>query len=570
MKKRVKRALAVLFALVLTMPAGTTAIYQAAGTGADFAGCAYNHPAILEKEIGNVVPGMIRERYEDAWRYRMFTTIDWELRVGIPASIGGRLRRPVNNPIPAGFIPERLGNPAYDVFSPGIGTGLPNNITGWGTTSVWSPTYDGGTGGFPVPSSARAPAGRARYGTIDTASFFVVRDVLDWRLRLDVDSVEVSFDTSVGQVNLPGGPSGPYWKLVNYVFDFTGPDNHPIRLPNGRVIRFCQDKYNAGIEQGVNVFWVHLTQAGRMHIANHQHFIYLNCDKEPDLGFIRINFDTNLHMVYDGFCQSTCTNQGNCDTHCGHRHTHGHLINDGTLAFGRQPHVSASDRSPPEERETHLLNIRIYKHNPSAQPLDGAIFYLWCESNMGDPDVAPFHRSPRPIDSSSSYWAYRFDLTPQDDYRTWVYPPIRRAITGDPTDPERVQPYPPPYPPIGTSPTHEMHGQRHGEALFTHRPEGSFYLLEFQGPPGGYTPLWGWRQIYIVLDDYAQDGNIRNAYSNNNYTVVFNMTNTRDLYSKSARRPRSPRSRTSIVTIAFITGVTVLLFILHKTQKRMR
>ncbi|MCL2379088.1 MAG: LPXTG cell wall anchor domain-containing protein [Defluviitaleaceae bacterium] len=580
-----------------------------------------SEPPILEKEIRETRPGMVYVPGPDLGsgptpgHWESYTVLEWEFRIGIPAELGAADRYPVNNP---------ANTPA-----PGNGSNLPLSVTGASSTPMpsetWldvapSPTTDPGTvQNAPIPGTpatyGQVPYFPNRYGYINQNSFAIVRDVLDWRLRLDPDSVELTFDTAVydpgpstwtfGNEEFPRtagpGPLGAvHWILVNTIINFDPQQVPPgsgnwvaddIVIPNNtpgvpaRVVEFCPLKHVAGMEQGINVFWIHLTDAGRQYIAANHGRVF-NSD-EPDYGFIRIEFDTIARLVTDQEFEG-----GNPDIH-------GVIRNEGTLNFGRDPMVNSSDRDPGDDDNTEtLMAIRINKINPSRDTLDGAVFFLWHADDMTGDGTEADPRVPISVAGPAGPNAFEWPAGSGD----FVRPPIRRAISGPefaivgsnnyqlvwdasanggegayvlpPVGPGRI-PATLPSPALAGTTTsfffapifmgstnplrpHEMYGQRAGQATFNGLPEGDWYLLEFQAPPGGYRRIEGFRRITL----YADTGY---AAQSNAYTVGVYVTNTRDF-----ELPLTGGAGTIMFTAAGVSlmgGAGLFLFLARKKDK---
>ena len=438
--------------------------------------------------------------------YRHISILDWEITVGILDGLD--VMNPVNFPV---------GQASPD---PGPLPGM--IVSGLGNA---------------------APGGRITTG--DT--FILIRDILDYRVRvLDFDpalatgvarsieyAFEVTFETGAPvagvapTTTLPRGADGSRNWYVRSVIIPAG--TTPLTLeaattggvvptfgptvwgtPNSIGSRIPANQWStypaaltaaATLENDIQIFWFHLTNAGRQFVAATGYTGGNLIGAGPattDPGNIRINFS-----VYAEWSVDLSTDDL------------GNIVNDATLNYGNDPEIDVP--TDPDDRTSQQRGFRIHKQDAHNNWLDGAVFYLWPQSavryRLVGTGAAPntFHLPG----AETSVPGVFYPATPPAPAagQSWVpeliaqTPPIRRAVSGGAAlaytafntqaaaQPGGIGNWPV-VPPVAFTPytgpaqnipaCSSLPHPHAGIAMFTGLNPGVYYLFERIAPAGGY------------------------------------------------------------------------------------
>jgi len=355
----------------------------------------------LEKEPGTAVPGIDADG-------NFITTLGWRMSAGIPADIA------------ATNADNVLG--VNELFFPVQNPNLPASLVGNG----------------PIALTA---------GTHPTTSYIVMRDILDYRVRLVDGSMTVRLFNTV--TNTYSNIDSDAWALRTAIIPGTGTPALTVNfdgMQSGGAAIPNLTMTASGL--GVQVFWLHFTDLEEI----------INAVGAANWGNIGdFMLVANFEVVTNNLTIEQLP------------------VIDNTFEFvpGRNPGSYSGDHDRGTGRH-RLFGIQIEKRNLiDGALLDGAEFRLWHESQMtgnaGDTDRQPAISNP--------------SAPAADQVR---YPHIRSTITG----PGSPDPHP------ATSP---MFGQTTGIGWILDLPAGVYYLQEFAAPTG-YSALPGWRRIVVNAD----------------------------------------------------------------------
>ena len=267
------------------------------------------------KTPGTAIPGMDADG-------NLITILPWTITLEIPEDVNSPTFFPVNNP------------------AAGTGANLPFALTGGGPTPV--------------------PVNNSQFGTIDADSFIVIRDILDYRLRLispiptdfTVDVVLYDDNSDFVSVLPVTLTQGTHWRLVHHTF-LLNATNTSVTLPDGTVETYDATRTAAGLAadaQSIQVFWVHFHHQAILNDAVVAAFAV-----NPDYhARVRIQFDTVTSLRYDQL-----------DV----------IDNDATFAVSRNPIWDYGDDGNTPIHPVRGIEVR--KLNPAGSLLCGAVFYLW-------------------------------------------------------------------------------------------------------------------------------------------------------------------------------------------------
>ena len=364
----------------------------------------------------------------------------------------------------------------------------------------------------------------------------------------------------------------------HYVPRMTGTVENWILVHNRIVVGATGNAANPDIWQ--EAFWLYITDAGRRLI-----------DQGDTLTNFYITFRTRSEIT----CPDEIRTLANTDV---------------WMQYGRRPRQILINLPGCPDNRTAVGAARVNKINPNRQPLDSAVFYLFCRSQLypvinaaqlrlgpaggaripgeaGYPGVEPAW--PAPIDFAYHTATGVFPLgrfNPTGAAPTNVRPqPIRRAITGVATS--LTQPgdadilagtdFTPPWQilPIWAATNQDgTPAQGIGEGVFTNLIPGHYYIFERLAPPG-YRRIDGFRRIEIVPPTcWPTVGGVRVPCTVANctdcedwedYTLELEITNTRDFYL-----PLTGGAGTIMFTAAGVSlmgGAGLFLFLARKKEK---
>jgi len=334
-----------------------------------------------------------------------------------------------------------------------INAGIPSEVAvtnpGAGAAVIVNPLFN------PInnPNLPDSLVGNPALGTHPATSYFVIRDILDYRVRLQnytagtsgiiapgATSMRATTAMTVGIRNISANTVTPLpegaWTLVSHTQAGVGTPA-VVTLPGMQAAGAAIPPVTmAPSGAGVQVFWIHFT--------NLQAIIdTVGADNWDNIS----NFQ--FHVAFNAYSNNMTIDQMEV------------VDNDFDFYASRNPGAnSGQQRDPNEVNDFPLFGVQIQKRNLDDALRNGARFELWPESQMsgaaGDADREPLA-------------AY------EDD-------PIRWTITG---------PGDPPHP--STSP---MFGQTAGIGWLLDLPAGVYYIYEAV-PPTGYTAIQGWRRVEV-------------------------------------------------------------------------
>jgi len=490
-------------------------------------------PPPLNKTPGSAVPGIVDGNF--------ITTLPWTIYAGVPSET-----RRAQDPGP-GYEVNPLFHPINNPL-------LPSSLVGAG----------GATAPGNLPGDGTTPA-----------SFVVIRDILDYRIRLQgfdelapqsaaslaamrAAMIVDVYDPTTNTVLIPATGAGSIyasWQLVSHHFGpsaalpggGTVPATHnPIPNPDGSL-------GPAVAHPGVQVFWIHFTNLDPLYqVAG-------NADAR-----IRVRFNTVTELDVAQL---------------------GVIDNDFSFYASRNPGANFGDVGTLPGSD--LYGINVSKRTPTTQALDGAVFYLFRADQMQAPDA---NGNRIPIGWGTAPFAMPVVIpaaivTNPNSGTADPAAPIRHTVSGAhiaaPGTPLTVTP------PGGFTYTTLPSQLVAGQALFLGLPPivemsvggtvglhpnsthadalnriGAYYIFE-RFAPAGYTSIQGFRRIEII--DEGGSANVLPNATPPVTSVPFIVTNTREF-----ELPLTGGAGTIMFTAAGVSlmgGAGLFLFLARKKEK---